>query len=509
MVKAQQVLSGRWKIGLGTLTVLSTLFFFLGYDVHFFDGPYGMHFMRQTDSLSFVYQYYNDGYDFFNPKLFNLKNIEGRAACEFPITYYFTAILYGIIGPKMYILKLIHLIISFSGLFYVFKLAHLVLKDYVYASLVALFLCTSTVYNFYAFNYLPDTPALSFVLIAWYYAFKYQMNGQRNTLIKAFVFFTLGSLIKVTYLINPIALLIFYLFIYLFQRKQLEGLKSKRLIFKYGLISLLLVFSWNAYMIHYNQQYESHSFNTTILPIWELSKNNMIIVWEYVVDFWYTSYFAHSSFHLLIILALIQIILIKKSNYNITLLVFLLFLGLICFAFLFYSQFKDHDYYFLTFIPFLILLFINAINTLKIKYPNTKLHFGFKFILILIVFVGINYSKHKLTERRENQMNSYSKMGLLIFRHKEEIRRLNIPKNAKIILTPETSQNGGLLYLNRMGWTIPSLKDITHEKLIELKLKGANYLLLVSKDIQTQEKLKTEGELILECNDLYVFKLKQ
>ena len=124
-----------------------------------------MHFMRQTDSLSFVSQYFNNGFHFFEPQLFNLKNIDGRAACEFPILYYITSLLYIIIGKKLFLLKFIHLIISFTGLFYVYRLSYLILKDYVYSILIALFLCTSTVFNFYAFNYLPDAPALGFVFV--------------------------------------------------------------------------------------------------------------------------------------------------------------------------------------------------------------------------------------------------------------------------------------------------------------------------------------------------------
>ena len=96
----------------------------------------------------------------------------------------------------------------------------------------------------------------------------------------------------------------------------------------------------------------------------------------------------------------------------------------------------------------------------------------------------------------------------MIDENRTAINRLNIPKNAKVILAPEPSQNGGLFYLNRMGWTIPSLKEITHEKLIDLKSKGANYFVLASKDIQTLEKLKIEGELLLHNNDISVLRLK-
>ena len=311
------------KIACIASVIFILLFFFLGYDSIFFRGPFGIHFMRQTDSLSFVSQYFNNGFVFFEPQLFNLKNIDGRAACEFPVLYYFTSLLYLIVGKKVFLLKVIHLLISFTGIFYVYRLSFLILRDYIYAILVALFLCTSTVFNFYAFNYLPDSGALGFILIAWYYVFKYQQSGNKSAIIKAFVLFTLGSLIKVTYLINPIAVIVFYIFLTLFKPHALAALKNKNKIFKYGAINIMLVFCWNTYMLYYNQQYDSHSFNTTTLPIWELSGSNITLIWDYMRNFWYTSYFAHSSFHLLLILALFQLIFIKKSNYNVSLLVFI------------------------------------------------------------------------------------------------------------------------------------------------------------------------------------------
>ena len=467
-----------------------------------------MHFMRQTDSLSFVSQYFNNGFHFFDPQLFNLKNIDGRAACEFPILYYITSLLYLILGKKLFLLKFIHLLISFTGLFYVFRLAYLILKDYLYAILITLFLCTSTVYNFYAFNYLPDAPALGFVFMAWYYGFQFSLKGEKSALIKAFVFFTLGSLIKVTYLINPIAFIVYFIYLQLFQKQAINALLHRKSIFKWGAINLLLVASWNAYMLHYNQLYDSHSFNTSILPIWDLNGENISQTWDYMINFWYTSYFAHSSFHFLFVVFVFQIIYIKKSNYNLSWLTGLMFMGSVAFGLLFYAQFKDHDYYFLTFLPFFILLIINGINTFKNISSELNHHRLVQAILFLIVVAGTNYSRNKLDDRYLQGINAYSQSGLLIDENRTAINRLNIPKNAKVILAPEPSQNGGLFYLNRMGWTIPSLKEITHEKLIDLKSKGANYFVLASKDIQTLEKLKIEGELLLQNNDISVLRLK-
>jgi len=198
----------------------------------------------------------------------------------------------------------------------------------------------------------------------------------------------------------------------------------------------------------------------------------------------------------------------KKSNYNLSLISGFMFLGSLIFGLLFYAQFKDHDYYFLTIMPFLILLLINGINTFKNISSEINHHRLVKAILFLIIVAGINYSRNKLNDRYLIEMNIYSQTGMLIDENRIVIDDLNIPKDAKIILAPEPSQNGGLLYLNQMGWAIPPLKEITKEKLIDLKSKGANYFVLASKDLRALEKVKTEGEVILESKDIFVWRLK-
>ena len=64
---------------LTVISLLTIIFFYLGFGEQFFVGPHGIHYMRQTDSLSFASQFYNTGYDFFHPALFNLKNGNGNA----------------------------------------------------------------------------------------------------------------------------------------------------------------------------------------------------------------------------------------------------------------------------------------------------------------------------------------------------------------------------------------------------------------------------------------------
>ena len=131
-----------------------------------------------------------------------------------------------------------------------------------------------------------------------------------------------------------------------------------------------------------------------------------------------------------------------------------------------------------------------------------------QIILLMIVIAGINYSRNKLDDRYHIGMTTYSQTGLILDEHRALIEQLDIPKNAKIILAPEPSQNGGLFYLNRMGWTISSIEDVTRQHLIELKQKGADYLILTSLDNKAFLNAKTEGKVILKNKELSVIQFE-
>ncbi len=493
--------------GLLFIILILGLFFFLGLDKVFFLGPTGIHFMRQTDSLSFASQYFNNGFNFFTPQLYNLKNIDGKAACEFPIIYYLTSIIYYFIGKKVFILKLLHLIIVYIGVYFVYKLSYQILKDYIYAILVTLFLFTSTVFNYYSFNYLPDSAALGFVLIGWYYIFEYNNNSKQKSLLISLLFFTLGGLIKVTYLINPLAI-IFFSLITLFVKKTSFGKNQERkYIIKYGLISVVIVAIWNIYMIIYNAANDSNSFNTSALPIWDLSKENISIVWLYINKYWYSKYLAESSFHVLFSALLLPIIAFRKSSFKLSLVTFILFLGTISYFILFYSQFRNHDYYFLAFFPFVVIALLNGIKTLQNISMKPVIHITVKIIFAIIVISGINYSSMKLSNRFITEYDDFSRISFLIDENINEINKLGIEDDSKFIVAPDLCQNGGLFVLDKMGWNIQSTDSITVDIINTYKIKGADYLLLATNDEDALSNGNKSGKLIFGKNEIYIFKL--
>lgn len=482
-------------------------FFFLGFGNHLFSGPNGIHYMRQTDSLSFASQYYNNNYHFFSPSLFNLKNNLGNAACEFPITYFITSLLYGLFGEKFCILKFLHLLIVYLGVFFLIKLIYEILKDKFYAIIIGLTLFTSTVFNYYSFNYLPDAPALGFTFIAWYFTYQFQKNQRTKTLIIAFIFFTLSGLIKVTYLIHPFSFIAYAIVGLIFKKDTLiTYINAKKIIFV-GLTSTLIIVSWNIYVLYYNHVNQSNSFNTTAQPIWNMSKETIAITLNHITEYWYNSYFFPSTFHFIFILVFIQILLYKKTDRKLTLLLVFLFLGSLSFLLLFFSQFKDHDYYFITLLPLFLFLLINGFKAMMNFTEHRYIHGAIKVIFLTIVISGINYSKKDLGERFKIGKDMYSKTGLIIENHLHAIRKLNLPRDAKFIIAPDLCPNDGLLYINKMGWTINKSSEITPKKIRYYQSLGADYLLLVNENSKFDIIGKFAGKKIYTSKEICIYKV--
>ena len=489
------------------ILLLIVLFFFLGFNNVFFSGPMGLHFIRQTDSLSFASLYLRNGFDFFHPQLYNLSSTDGKAACEFPILYYVTAILYTLLGKKLFLLKLLHLIIVYTGVFYIFRMAYQLLKDYFYAALISLFLFTSTVFNYYSFNYLPDAGALGFVFIGWSLFFRYQGNHKKKTLLLSFLFFTLGSLIKVTYLINPLAVMVFSAYALLFHKKNLMTKSRAKNTIIYGIIGVALVILWNVYMIYYNALNNATYFNTTANPIWALTKENIAVVWDYISNYWYSKYFAESAFHLLLIVLMLQIVFLKKSDPKVSLPAVVLFFGSIVYFVLFYAQFKHHDYYFMAFFPLVILVLVNGIRTLQNISKKPLLHLAVKLVFLTIVIVSINYSRMKLSDRYTHGYDDFSRIGFLIEENANGIKYLNIPEDAMFIVAPDYCPNGGLLFLDRMGWNIGPVEKITSGRIQHYNKLGATYLLLATDEEEVLAVGDATGELIFDGKGLRIFQL--
>ena len=465
------------------LFILLAVYFFLDYETILFLPPQGLHFVRQTDCLSFVANYYKHGYPFFEPHVFNLQSTGGRAACEFPVLYYLTALLYRVFGDHDFILRLITLLIVSMGFYYLFKLMWLILQDIVYAMAFSFLFFSSGVLLYNTNNFLPDAIALGFTLAGWYFFVKGMTERQSlKPFITGFTFFSIASLLKVTFFINPITAILTFLLIEVFGRSGVKGKFNNclrmSLLF---LVAFFLVLGWNLYVIWYNKKYFDFYFLVQPNPIWVLDKKDAAIVWSYIANYWYSSYYYQTTIHVLFLIMGAGILFFKKANRILLTISAILVIGSVCYFLLFFAQFRDHDYYFIALIPAVIFLTTNAFVAIKNKYSRIVGHKIPKILLAALCVLSLNHASGKIAQRYQNKEDSFALVGEKLGGMRPYLDSIGVSADAKIIVMTDQSPNGGLYFLRRSGWNI---RDTSQRSLMDVDIyigRGADYIVFTDK----------------------------
>ena len=221
--------------------------------------PGSVHQWRQADCLSLADNYYQGNWNLFQPSLnilFSDNESSGKSAGEFPLLYYFVAILWKLFGKHEYIFRLVTIAISFAGMFALFKLSFGILKDYFWALFSVIFLFSSPIYVFYTNNFLVNVPAFSVMLIAVWYFYRFWQSSENKFLYLSMGFFLLVGLLKISTLLGFVVVGVLYL-------ADVSGLvrfKAEGKLFRQPLrqlIPLVAVLAgvavWYAYVRHYNK----------------------------------------------------------------------------------------------------------------------------------------------------------------------------------------------------------------------------------------------------------------
>lgn len=180
------------------LLALVGISFLYGYHIIIFDPPYSSHLWRQIDGLSLALNYYNEGMNFFEPKIHFQYSEQGRAIGEFPIVYYLNAAIWKITGQSYFTARLLNLLIVFAGFFALYKTIYLVSKNYLVSLFIPLFVYSSPLVAFYSNNFLVNVPALSLIYISWYYFVRFSKDKKIIYLVFFAVFTSLAVLLDIS-----------------------------------------------------------------------------------------------------------------------------------------------------------------------------------------------------------------------------------------------------------------------------------------------------------------------
>lgn len=431
---------------------------FYGYQHIIFKKPQSIHKWRQADCASIALNYYQNGMHFFEPEVNNLTSDGGTSGkcmtSELPLLYYSSAILYKIFGYHDFLYRLLNTLIFLLGLFYLYKSILLLSDDTFWSIALTLLLFSSPVLVYYGNNYLSNSTAFAFTLIGWYYFLCFLTEKRLKLFYVSLLIFFFAALFKVTALFSLLAIISVYL-LELMKIKQLPEISGSFLKKSYFIVPVFLVLlltgSWLFYAHYYNTLHQCTYFSTTIFPIWNYDKDDILTILKQIYTNWGTQYFHPSGYILLIIVAGYAIIHRVKASLLFIYLTFFILIEEIVYFLLQFWTFRDHDYYTIDMFILAVIILFTGIHTLKVKHHALLKSIWLKAVFVLFIGFNLYYAQIKLNERYSEQINDF-KRNEDLYTITPYLRSIGISASDTVISIPDGS-HVSLYLMNQKGWT--------------------------------------------------------
>jgi hypothetical protein len=456
-----------------------------GYYATFSKLPSGLHFIRQADGLSFALNYAFHDTPFFTPENFNLFVEDGKAASEFPLIYKLASLTSNSSVGIAFSIRVLHALLFFGGI--AFSVYSLLKKN---ASSLAiwgshLIILLSTVVLYYSNNYLPDIAALGCTIAAMSLLFEHDVSPSHRENRIALIFFILASLFKITYAIYPLS----WFFIGLLNRRQ--HIAS----FRNLSIWLVPVAAWWTYVTFYNKQIGNTYYSNRAIPIWETPADERAATWELILNYWRNSYLPELT-QTLVLIAFVSLLfsLLTLRNQFVKLLL-LSFAGLICYVLLFFQKFRDHDYYFLVFIPFVLHVLIVFFSNAQKYFSNKTGKVVVTAIILVAIISAFAYVQPKLLKRYSSE-NQLENVRETLTTQVATLNEQDIRHKWVGVVVGDSTINGTLHMFERKGYilpTIPNSNDLAYWS----KIKDTCDFIVLIHAPDSLYRIDTEGR----CSD--------
>lgn len=435
-------------------------------------GPYSRHIWRQADCLAITKSYYNDGLPFLQPQVYiQYEGHDGKTISELPLVYYSIAQIWKLTGEHYWIYRLLSVTIFLIGLFYLKKLAYVILEDHFWSIFIAVFLYCSPLLAYYSNNYLMNTYALSLALIGTYHIYQYYLQKSYKHFVYACILFLIAGLLKITALLIFLAIGGTYLYNVIFRKTELK--KVLRLAIPY-LFVLLCMLGWQAYVHHYNSSSVLSVFLQGILPIWDIDNTEINFVWNKLWNDLLPEVYSLSVLCSLSLLLFILIVNYKKCNPAIFTVMMFIIGGICAYILLFFQVFDVHDYYLTNLLIVVPTILIASLDTVKRLYSHLFKSIRFKGIAIVVLF-SMSYYAIVNTRIKYDATNDWVKDSFLISSEKlafwewshwdynrtlgdlETIEPLldsvGCDYSTRVLSIPDNTINTSLVLMNRKGYT--------------------------------------------------------
>jgi hypothetical protein len=462
------------------LITLHALYAYIGVYQRLPERPCSIHASAQCQRASIAQNYYHVDMNFFKPRIQRYRSNDGITGVEFPVIYYTAAILYKCFGFHEVYLKIISLLIVSVGFLLFYLLAQSILKNYLLSLAATFSAILSPVLLYYSANFMPDAPALGFILCAWYYFFKY-LGSQNSKHLWLFVLFaSLGALIKaVAMMCFMVVLCMVVLDLLKFFKKEqdLYLFKHKRRMLLAVLSGMGSVVAWYVYASWLTAAYGNASFALSPVVVNSMEEFGQVI--HYMRNTWLFEYYSYESYVLMISAVVIILLTIRQVNRVLLSITVLYLLGSLCYAYLFLSQFKHHDYYMIAIIPlvfFLVLTLVDSIRKLSLKY-SSLIAFIFLVIMVFNIKECLANCKESYFLRFDDKI--YWGAGDLrpYYDIAPRLKALGITRKDMFVTAFDDSYMNSLYFMDQPGFTVESMYQ--HDTIQHaLDVPGVKYLVV-------------------------------
>lgn len=466
-----------------------------------------MHQGAQTDRACIAYNYYSESMNFFKPRVSEKRAHDGICGLEFPVVNYTAACLYKLFGFHDFWYRLLMFFISSTGILFAVKLFYRQ-KINPGLALPLLFLwMASPVFLFYSISYLPDMAAMSFCVLAVYFLWQYlNDHSNKKKLYTATLFIALSGLIKITYLVYPMAFITAAILAAIIHKKNLRNYSG---YFAGLLVALVPVAIW----YYYSKKLTAFTGNTHFLQsinppesIGEFFKNL-----SYTLQTWSFQLFPPNVFYILILIFILSALFVIKKHVFHALFFLISLFGIVAILLLFSRQFLYHDYYLIILYPLLLQGFILLGLTLQQLSTNFKpLILVFPLILLgMMVFHFFHANKNTIGRfEKGNYLNQVVFDGVENYtKYSKEIGQI-IPANAMVFSAFDPQPNATLYLLKRKGVRIFTDFDTTITNDIISKIP-CDYFVINNLELWNQKyvpALKVKITPVWNKEGIWVFK---
>lgn len=483
----------------GIILLFTLLFIGLSwyYDLDYWltQRPKSVHVWRQTDCASYALNYYQNERSFFSPQVHHRHAINGSTASEFPIIYYIASKLYtwfGFddryirwIGYAIYYLSLISLILA-SGYF---------IKNKILQLFPAILMMMSCVLIYYAANYLPDVPALSFAIIGFYFFVRNIYHGKKSDLYLAISFGALAALLKISSGLILGTILLYILYQKLIIKNNQFNITD--LIAIFGGFSL--IFMWLYYVKNYNEAGQYFGNLQGTMGIWLCDSTKIGYIFKRTFEEWIPALGSRKLWLLFLPATIFVAYYWRKLDAVLKFFIPVLFCGSMVYYVAFFAVFDVHDYYFVNMFIFPIILSIGFFHILEQKLKPIHLRYFIAASIVLFAMTAEDTSAQFYNRRYHGGWNSSPPSGF--FKIEPYLRSLGIDRHQLIYSPSDGSTNITLYYANNPGWT--KLFGTTAESAIS---RGASYMLIVTAEFDSEEFSKYKDKVIGEFEGVSVVK---